>query len=156
MYRTNSLRLIMIDNSSSGSARRSALKALARDSARIRSSSFSLDERKCWIRIEGWCSLNFLINANASSAVVLEYQTSPFSFFAPSKSRACRSAAGSFMSAASVASRFCAGNVPGRPAAKNGTIQSNKSEFLIRAPIPASSPACGREKAESFSGCDST
>ena len=43
-----------------------------------------------------------------SSAVVLEYHTSAFSFLAPSKIRACRSGAGNFASAVNAASRFCA------------------------------------------------
>ena len=52
--------------------------------------------------------VNFLINASASSAVVLEYQTKPLSFFAPSINRAWRSAAGNFANAARIDSRFCA------------------------------------------------
>ena len=118
----------MIDSSSSGSVTISALNALARDSARIRSSNFSLDERKCWIWIDGCCSLNFLLKASASSAVVLEYQTKPLSFFAPSTSRACRSAAGNFMTAASAASRFCAGAGAAMPSGNEGDQRYNTND----------------------------
>jgi hypothetical protein len=116
----------MIESSSSGKATMSALKALARASARIRSSNFSLDERKCWIWIDGCCSLNFLIKANASSAVVLEYQTKPFSFLLPSISRACRSAGGNFITAASAASRLCAFAGTGKLANTRQTMINNE------------------------------
>jgi hypothetical protein len=47
--------------------------------------------------------VEFLNKANASSAVVLEYQTNPLSFLLPSTSRACRSAGANFITAASAA-----------------------------------------------------
>ena len=135
----------------------SALKALARDSARIRSSNFSLDERKWLILIAGCCSLNFLLSASASSAVVLEYQTSPFSFFAPSTKRAWRSAAGSFPSAASVDSRFCASDTSAAPTRDQSETKKYHQKFHSPTSMEYRTPyihvslarACGRGRGSS-------
>jgi hypothetical protein len=60
---------------------------------------------------------------------VLEYQTSPLSFFAPSTKRPWRSAAGNFPNAASADSRVCALTVA--PENSNETIPNDNNQRLI-------------------------
>jgi hypothetical protein len=75
---------------------------------------------------------------------VLDYQTKPFSFFAPSINRAWRSAAGNFVSAAKIDSRFCACAGTAMPIASSiAAVKLAELNFIgkLQSSFPIPSPA---------------